>query len=110
MQDKGRKRDSIRNKFFEEVSKTFEKKKKRLEGSRLDLPYSILRTVTFIKGKEWFYKVDKDAESYQHFRKKVFHGKSKGNQSIRKNMLQKLNIRVISIKLKPSMAAVLKAC
>lgn len=34
----------------------------------------------------------------------IFHGKLKGNQGIRKNMLQKLNIRVINIKLKPDMA------
>lgn len=89
-------RDSVRNKFYEEVNKTFEKKKsgidyyinikftdlgylystmgeissqdfakkkrKLLEGSRLDLPYSVLRSATFIKGKEWFYKVDKDTD------------------------------------------------
>lgn len=94
---------SIRNKFYEEISKVFEKKKsgieyyinikftklgnlysvmgektpqefakqKRilLEGSRVDLPYSVLRATVFTKSKEWFFGVRKDTgeDSYSAY-------------------------------------------
>ena len=87
-------KDSVRNKFYEEVSKSFEKKKsgveyfiglkftelgslystmaettmqdfakkkrKILEGSRLDLPYSNLRATHYTRTKEWFFGVSAD--------------------------------------------------
>ena len=87
-------RDSVRNKFYEEVSKSFEKKKsgveyfirlrftelgslystmaetttqdfakkkrKILEGSRLDLPYSNLRATHYTRTKEWFFGIRAD--------------------------------------------------
>ena len=83
-------RDSVRNKFYEEIGKNFEKKKsgveyfiglkftelgslystmtenttqefakkkrKILEGSKVDLPYTTVRRVYYEKSKEWFYK------------------------------------------------------
>lgn len=83
-------RDSVRNKFYEEIGKNFEKKKsgveyfiglkftelgslystmtenttqefakkkrKILEGSKVDLPYTTIRKVYYEKSKEWFYK------------------------------------------------------
>jgi len=84
-------RDSVRNKFYEEIGKNFEKKKsgveyfiglkftelgslystmtettiqefakkkrKILEGSKMDLPYSILRATHYEKSKEWFFNL-----------------------------------------------------
>ena len=84
-------RDSVRNKFYEEIGKSFDKKKsgveyftglrftelgslystmaelstqdfakkkrKIIEGSTLDLPYSVLRATHFEKSKEWFFSV-----------------------------------------------------
>lgn len=84
-------KDTVRNKFYEEIGKTFDKKKsgveyfiglrftelgtlysrmnentiqefakkkrKIIEGSKMDLPYNVLRATHYEKSSEWFFNV-----------------------------------------------------